>query len=116
MDEIVELYRKARFRRNIAFAAMLLSWAAMTVLICVGVIVLTDYMTPFMIFALLAGSWHGGIFRAELPFLRKRTRCLRGSDEGENVRRGNYAIGSRIKARYENFENLYRRSVILWKK
>lgn len=56
MDEIVELYRKARFRRNIAFAAMLLSWAAMTVLICVGVIVLTDYMTPFMIFALLAGG------------------------------------------------------------
>lgn len=56
MDDIIKSYRKARFRRNIAFAAMLLSWAAMIALICVGVIVLIDYMTPFMILALLVGG------------------------------------------------------------
>lgn len=56
MDDIIKSYRKARSRRNIAFAAMLLSWAAMIALICVGVIVLIDYMTPFMILSLLAGA------------------------------------------------------------
>lgn len=56
MEKIIGLYRKARFRRNIAFAAMLLSWVVMIALICVGVIVLIDYMTPFMILALLVGG------------------------------------------------------------
>lgn len=54
MKKIIELYRKARFRRNIAFAAMLLFRAAMTALIVVGTIVLSGYMTPFMILAMLA--------------------------------------------------------------
>lgn len=56
MEEIIGSYRKARSRRNIAFAAMLLSWAAMITLICVGVIVFIDYMTPFMILAILVGG------------------------------------------------------------
>lgn len=56
MDRITELYRKTRFRRNIAFAVMLLSLAAMVALICVGVIVLIDYITPLMILAKLVGG------------------------------------------------------------
>lgn len=35
---------------------MLLSWAAMVALIVVGVTLLTDYMTPFMILAILVGG------------------------------------------------------------
>lgn len=56
MEEIIETYKKSRFRRNIAFVVMLLSWALMTALIIVGVLVFPAQMTPFMIAALLAGG------------------------------------------------------------
>lgn len=56
MEKIIGLYGKARFRRNISFAVMLLSWAEMVALIVVGVTVLTGYMTTFMILAMLAGG------------------------------------------------------------
>ena len=56
MAEIIKLYKKARFIRNIAIAVMLLSWAVMIALIVVGVLVFLEQMTLFMIAALLIGG------------------------------------------------------------
>lgn len=56
MKEVVVLYKTARVQRNISFVVMILAWAMMITLICVGVMIFTGNMTAFMIAGLLVGG------------------------------------------------------------